>query len=323
MKIVVLDGHTLNPGDLNWDGIEALGSLEVFDRTPVDKVLERSQGAEVLLTNKTRLTADIIGSLPDLRYIGVLATGFNVVDIEAARQRRIPVTNAPGYSTRSVAQLTFALLLELTHRAGEHSMGVRNGRWTRSKDFCYWEAPLVELDGLTMGIVGFGQIGREVANLALSFGMKVLVHTRTRSTDASAEVEFVGLENLLKKSDVASLHCPLTKETEKLIDEEKLGWMKSSAFLINTSRGPLIDETALADALNKGVISGAGLDVLSSEPPGADNPLLSARNCVITPHIAWATLAARKRLMAIVVQNLRAFLKGTLVNVVNGVTTKG
>lgn len=319
-RIVVLDGYTLNPGDLTWRDLEALGPCAIYDRTPPEVVLDRAQGADVLLTNKTILSGTIIHALPNLRYIGVLATGFNVVDLEAARQRGIPVTNAPGYSTPSVAQMTFALLLELTHRVGAHAQGVREGRWCRSPDFSYWEHPLVELHGLTLGIVGYGRIGRAVAEVGRAFGMRILVHPGPR-TPLHAGVTFVPLDTVFREADVLTLHCPLTPETTGMVNASRLNLMKPSAFLINTGRGPLVVESDLAAALNAGRLAGAGLDVLSQEPPPPDHPLLRARNCVITPHQAWATHAARQRLMKIVVENLRSFLDGAPMNVVNGVRT--
>ncbi|MBI3849310.1 MAG: D-2-hydroxyacid dehydrogenase [Verrucomicrobia bacterium] len=317
MKIVVLDGYTLNPGDLSWDELKSLGDCEIHDRTPPPEVLARAAGAEIVLTNKTVLTRELIQSLPKLKYIGVLATGTNVVDVIAAREQNIPVTNIPTYGTKSVAQMTFALLLELTQQVGHHAQTVRDGRWTRNIDWCYWDGALIELDGLTMGIVGFGRIGRAVADLAAAFGMKILIHDSLRPQQLPANVSFVDLENLFRNSDVVSLHCPLTPETKQLVNAERLSWMKHTAFLINTSRGPLIDDAALAAALDAGRIAGAALDVLSVEPPPADNPLLSARNCVITPHISWATRSARARLMQIAVTNVRAFLNGRLENVIN------
>ncbi len=318
MNIVVLDGFTLNPGDLDWAALRALGSLTVHDRTPPELVVERARDAEILLTNKALVGGEAVNSLPKLRYIGVLATGYNVVDVAAARARGIPVTNVPGYSTASVAQLTFALLLELTHRTGHHAQAVRDGRWAAGADFCFWDFPLVELHGQTFGVVGFGQIGRAVATLADAFGMRVLVHSRSRPADLPARFEFVDLDALLARSDVVSLHCPLTAENKGFINAARLARMKPGAFLINTGRGPLLDEQAVAEALNSGRLGGAGLDVLSVEPPRADNPLLTARNCIVTPHIAWASRAARTRLMDAVVANVRAFLDGSPRNVVNG-----
>jgi glycerate dehydrogenase len=317
MKIVVLDGFTLNPGDLSWDELRSLGTCEIIDRTPANEVVGRSADAEILLTNKTVLTRDQINALPKLKYIGVLATGYNIVDVKAAREQHIPVTNVPTYGTRSVAQMTFALLLELAQHAGHHAQTVKEGRWTRSLDFCYWDFPLLELEGLTMGIVGFGRIGRAVSELAAAFGMRVIAHTPRSPAEPVTRVEFVSLDQLFGTSDVLSLHCPLTDATKHLVNAPRLSGMKRFAFLLNTSRGPLIDEGALANALNEGRIGGAALDVLSVEPPDAGNPLLSAKNCLITPHIAWATRAARSRLMQAAISNIRAFLKGEPQNVVN------
>jgi glycerate dehydrogenase len=317
MQIVVLDGHTLNPGDLSWRELEALGSCTVHDRTPPDRVIERAANADIVLTNKTPLTAGQIAALPNLKYIGVLATGFNIVDVQAARGRGIPVANVPTYGTRSVAQMTLALLLELTQHVGHHAETVRNGRWTSSPDFCYWDSPLVELDGLTLGILGFGRIGQSVGELARAFGMTTVCHTRNPDAVLPETVTRVPLERLFRESDVLSLHCPLTPETQHVVNRERLSWMKPTSFLLNTSRGPLIDEAALAEALNSGTISGAGLDVLAVEPPVGENPLLTARNCLVTPHIAWATKAARSRLMQTAVSNVAAFVRGTPQNVVN------
>lgn len=316
MHIVVLDGYTLNPGDLSWNELESLGSCEICNRTSPHDLPARAAGAQILLTNKTILTREQIVALPELKYIGVLATGTNIVDLEAARARQIPVTNVPAYGTRSVAQATLALLLELTQRAGYHAETVRKGRWTRSPDWCYWDGSLIELDGLALGIVGFGRIGRAVAELGAAFGMKVLVHTLTEKP-LPLYAKPVTLETLFRESDVISLHCPLTPQTHGLINAERLSWMKPTAFLLNTSRGLLVDEAALAAALNSGQIAGAGLDVLSTEPPPSTNPLLTATNCIVTPHQAWATRAARGRLMKIAVENVRAFLQGRAQNVVN------
>ncbi len=314
MKLVVLDGYALNPGDLSWEGIEGLASCTVYDRTSPELVVERVGDAELVLTNKTILNRPMLGKMPQLRYIGVLATGVNVIDLDFARERGITVTNVPGYGTSAVAQMVFALLLEMTLQVGHHSNLVRNGAWSRSPDFSFWDRPLVELDGLTMGIIGFGGIGQNVARLAKAFGMRVLAHAPhpgkfLQATD-NQDLDFVDLERLFKGSDVISLHCPLTEETAGLVNASRLSLMKPTAYLINTGRGQLVDEVALAAALNEGRLAGAGLDVLSSEPPPADNPLLSARNCFITPHIAWATRAARERLLAIVTENLASFLAG-------------
>jgi len=315
MKIVVLDGYTLNPGDLSWKTLQSLGSCEIYDRSSPAEVLKRAGGAEMVLVNKIVLSRESIFMLPHLKYIGVTATGYNIVDLAAARERGITVTNVPSYGTKSVAQMTLALLLELTQRVGHHGQTVREGRWTACPDFCYWDYPLLELDGLTFGIVGFGRIGRAVATMAAAFGMKVLAHSR--ASRAGLDVEFVDLETLFRQSDVISLHCPLTPETKHLINAERLSWMKSSAILLNTSRGALVDEPALAEALNSGRIAGAGLDVLSVEPPLADNPLFNAKNCLITPHIAWATRAASARLLEISIANVQAFLAGKPQNVVS------
>jgi glycerate dehydrogenase len=316
VKIVVLDGYTLNPGDLSWDALKALGQCDIFDRTSAAELPARTRGVTILLTNKTEVDAALIRSLDSLKYIGVTATGTNIVDLQAARARNVPVTNVPAYGTNSVAQATMALLLELTFHVGHHAQTVREGRWSRSPDWCYWDRPLIELHGLTMGIVGFGRIGGAVASLASAFGMKILVTTSSQKTGVDG-IRFVPLETLLRESDVVSLHCPLTPQTKQIVNATSLGWMKRSAFLLNTSRGPLLDEAAVADALNNERIAGAGFDVLSIEPPAADNPLFRAKNCYITPHLAWATHAARARLMNVAVENVRAFLSGKPQNVVN------
>lgn len=313
MKIVVLDGFTLNPGDLSWEKLHALGQCTIHERTPAAQIAERAADAEIVLTNKTPLSAGTIALLPRLRYIGVLATGYNVVDVAAARARQVPVCNVPAYGTRSVAQHVLALLLELTQQTGHHAGTVREGRWSRNPDWCYWDHPLVELDGLTLGIVGFGRIGEAVARLGAAFGLKILVHSRR----PVPSWENASLEELLRRSDVVSLHCPLTPETQGLVNATRLALMKPTAFLINTSRGPLIVEEELAAALDAGRLAGAALDVLSSEPPRPDHPLLQARNCLITPHLAWATHAARSRLLATAVANVRAFLNDAPQNVVN------
>jgi glycerate dehydrogenase len=315
MQIVLLDGYTNNPGDLSWAGLKALGPCTIHDRTSPTETVARAAPAEIVLTNKTELSRDVIQQLPRLRYIGVLATGYNIVDAAAARERSIPVCNVPNYATQSVAQMVFAHLLNLTLRVADHGHGVAEGRWTRNSDFCYWDFPLVELAGLTLGVVGFGRIGRATAEIALAMGMKVLAYD-TAAGDCP-NIPFVDLDEIFRQSDAVSLHCPLTPETHKLVNQQRLAMMKRSAYLINTSRGPLIDEVALAEALRTGQIAGAGLDVLSTEPPPADHPLLGVPNCCITPHIAWATLAARARLLDTAVQNIRAFLAGSPQNVVN------
>jgi glycerate dehydrogenase len=316
MRIVVLDGQTLNPGDLSWEPLKELGDCQVFERSALSEVVPRLREADAALTNKVPISREAIGQLPKLRYIGVTATGFNIVDAAAAKERRIVVANVPAYGTHSVAQATFALLLELTNRVGHHARTVREGRWSDSPDFCYWDFPLIELAGLTLGIVGYGRIGRQVAAIGRAFGMNIIA-TRSRPQPSDDDSRIVDLETLLRESDVVSLHCPLTPETQGLINRERLDLMKSGAFLLNTSRGPLIAEEDLAAALHSGRIAGAGLDVLSTEPPPSDHPLLAAPNCFITPHQAWATRAARQRLMNVTLENLRGFLAGTPTNVVN------
>jgi len=317
MKIVVLDGYSLNPGDLNWDGVRAFGETTIFERTAAREVAERAAGAEIVLTNKAPMPAEVLRRLPDLRYIGVLATGYNIVDVEAARRQGAVVTNIPTYGTASVAQFVFALLLELCHNVKLHSDAVRAGEWTRSADWCFTKAPLVELAGKTMGIVGFGRIGRAVGKIADAMGMRVVASDAVRSDPPPyADFQWMEIEELLAVADVVSLHAPLTADTRGLIDARALERMKPSAFLINTSRGPLVAEGALADALNAGRLAGAALDVISEEPPLPDNPLLTARNCLVTPHIAWATRAARARLMDEAVRNLAAFIAGESRNVV-------
>ncbi len=318
MKIVVLDGYGMNPGDLSWDELEKLGDVTVYDRTSPAEVIKRSAGADILLTNKTVLDREIIQKLPDLKYIGVLATGYNVVDINAACEKGIIVTNIPSYSTASVAQMVFSLLLAITNNVEHYTDDNRAGRWSRNADFCYWDAPLTELAGKTFGIVGFGNIGSKVAGIALAFGMKVMALSSKPADALPSGVEKAeNLDMLLEESDVLSLHCPLTDTTKHLINAETLAKMKQTAILINTGRGPLVDETALADALNKGKLRGAGVDVLSCEPPTIGNPLLYARNCYTTPHLGWATVEARQRLMDIAVANVANFIEGNPVNVVN------
>jgi len=319
MKIVVLDGYTLNPGDLSWKDLEALGQCSIYDRTPVDQTIQRADGAEVVLTNKTMLSAEVIERLEALKYISVLATGYNIVDIEAARKRGIPVSNVPIYGTESVAQMVFAHILNLTQNVAHHAQTVRDGRWCTSSDFCYWDTTLIELQGLTMGIIGFGRIGQATARLALAFGMKVVIYDIVTPSQMPEGCKMVELEDVFRLADIVSLHCPLTAQTEKLVNEHRLSLMKPTAFLTNTSRGPLIDEQALADALNNAKIAGAGLDVLAVEPPNRANPLLKAKNCYITPHIAWATRAARQRLLKVTVDNVAAFLASRPQNVVNHV----
>lgn len=314
MNIVILDAYTLNPGDLSWNALHKLGNCEIYDRTPSDKVVQRAANAEIVLTNKTILTSKEINQLPKLKYIGVLATGYNVVDIEAAKARNIIVTNVPSYGTNSVAQMVFALLLELTKHIGLHSQGVKTGRWSNQPDFCYWNKPLIDIENLTMGIVGLGAIGTAVAKLATAFGMSVLAYQR--HPKPMPNVKHVDLETLFKQSDVISLHCPLTSETQQLINTQSLALMKPSAYLINTSRGGLVDELALSKALQSKQIAGAALDVLNIEPPKSDNPLFKLDNCIITPHIAWATQTARQKLLNIAIANIKGYLKGDLQNII-------
>ena len=316
MKIVVLDGYTLNPGDLSWDGLRALGECEIFERSATAEVVRRLHAADATLTNKVPITAEMMDSLSGLKYIGVTATGFNIVDVQRAKERGITVTNVPSYGTDSVAQATFALLLELTNRVGHHAQSVREGRWSRCPDFSFWDYPLVELSGLTLGIVGYGRIGQQVGRIAQAFGMKV-VATQHRHKPADPGVRIVDLETLLRESDVVSLHCPLTPDTKGLINSDRIRLMKPGALLLNTSRGPLVVEKDLAEALHARRIAGAGLDVLTVEPPVEGSLLFNVPNCYITPHQAWATRAARQRLMEISVANLAAFKNGHPQNVVN------
>ncbi|MBD0824080.1 D-2-hydroxyacid dehydrogenase [Aestuariibaculum marinum] len=319
-KIVVLDGYTLNPGDLSWAGIEQFGDLKVYDRTGFDSntIIEAIGDAEIVFTNKTPLPAEVLKRASNIKYIGVLATGYNVVDVVAAKALGITVTNIPSYGTTAVAQFTMALLLELCHHIGAHNQAVQSGEWTKSVDFCFWNSPLIELEGKTMGIIGFGRIGQATAKMAQAFGLNILAYSRTPKPEFESEtLKFVELDELLAKSDVISLHCPLFEETEGMINNTNINKMKDGVMLINTSRGGLVIEADLAEALNSGKISGAAVDVVSKEPISADNPLLKAKNCIITPHIAWATKAARTRLMATAVNNLESFLNGKSVNVVN------
>lgn len=321
MNIVILDGYTENPGDLSWDSIGRFGKLTVYDRTPFPNgnnsdIISRAKGADIVITNKTPLNAETIAALrPELKYIGILATGYNIVDVAAAKSAGVPVCNIPTYGTTAVAQFTMALLLEMCHHAGEHSISVKNGDWSHCSDFCYWKYPLVELAGKTIGLIGFGRIGRSVAKLSAAFGMTVLSYDPLTCEPALAEP--VTLDELLSRSDVISLHCPLFDETRKIINRDTISRMKNGAMLINTSRGPLIDEDALVEALGSGRISCAALDVQSSEPPPENSPLNRLPNCILTPHIAWAPKESRKRLMDIAAENIRAFLEGKPQNIVN------
>ncbi|MCD6323193.1 MAG: D-2-hydroxyacid dehydrogenase [Clostridiales bacterium] len=318
MKIVVLDGYVLNPGDMSWTGFDKFGEIIVYDRTPNEKIIERIGDAEAVLTNKTPLRRETLEKLSNLKYIGVLATGFNVVDIDAATKNGITVTNIPGYSTDAVAQMVMALLLELCHHTGDHSKEVKAGAWSASKDFAFWHYPLVELKEKTIGIIGFGKIGKAVAGLAKAFGMNILYNSRTRKEYAKeSDAIYTDLNSLIEQSDVISLNCPLTDETRNLINKETLAKMKKSSFLINTARGPIVNENDLAEALNTDVIAGAAVDVLSREPADKENPLLNAKNCIITPHIAWATKEARERLMAIAIENVKAYIERNPQNLVN------
>ena len=318
MQIVVLDGYTLNPGDNPWDDLARLATLRVYDRTAPDDVVTRARDAHIALTNKTVLGADAIDALPALRFIAVLATGYNVVDVAAARRRGIPVSNVPEYGSAAVAQHTLALLLELCHRVGDHARAVAAGAWSRSPEFSFWLAPPIELSGLTIGIVGFGRIGRRVAALAHACGMRVIAHA-TLPRDAPRYEGFAwrSILQLFAEADVVSLHCPLTADNVRFVDASLLARMKPTALLLNTARGGLVDEAALAAALASGRLAGAAVDVLSSEPPHGDTALIGTRNCIITPHMAWASLAARRKLMAATVRNVEAFLAGAPINVVN------
>jgi glycerate dehydrogenase len=314
MKITVLDGYTENPGDLSWEWLEKLGECTIYDRTPTEMIAERTKDCDIVITNKTPLRKDLLETLGNLKYIGLLSTGFNIVDWEYCKEKGIPVCNIPSYSTSAVAQLVFALILEITNSVGIHSSSVHSGEWSECKDFCYWKTPLTELNGKTLGIIGFGKIGKAVATIAHAFGMKVIASTNHPAPFEN--VEFCSRDELLSKSDFVSLHCPLTPLTEGMVNADFLSKMKPTAILINTSRGQVVDENALADALENGSIAGAGLDVLSVEPPKADNPLFGLKNCFITPHIAWAGFETRERLMKICRENVEAFLNGRPQNVV-------
>jgi len=317
MKIVILDGYTENPGDLSWEGFEALGDLTVHDRTAPEDIASRIGDAEIVVVNKTPITRETLETCPNIKYIGVLATGYNVVDVDAAKEKGIAVSNIPTYGTTAVAQFVFALLLEICHHVGEHSQAVYNGDWTNNQDWCFWNHPLIELAGKTMGIIGFGRIGMNTAQIAKALGMNVIAYDEYPNKDAEQYGEYVTLDALLAQSDVISLHCPLFPSTQGMINKDTIARMKDGVILINTSRGPLVVEQDLADALNSGKIYAAGVDVVSTEPIQKDNPLLNAKNCLITPHIAWAPKESRARLMDIAVNNLKEFLGGTPVNIVN------
>lgn len=316
MNIVVLDGYGLNPGDLTWDSIKTLGHLTVYDRTSDQEIIRRAANADIILTNKTILTAGTLQSLPKLKYIGILSTGYNVIDIEAAKSKGIVVCNIPTYSTESVAQMTFAHLLNITNQVDHYARENRNGRWNASMDFCYWDSPIMELYGKKFGIIGMGHIGTAVARIARAFGMEVLTVTARKADTLPEGVKKVSLEELLQKCDVVSLHCPLTTKSRQIINWERLTQMKSTAILINTGRGHLVNENDLAEALNQGIIAAYGADVLCVEPTLPNNPLLTAKNAFLTPHIAWASTEARKRLLEICTDNIKAFLNGTPQNIV-------
>lgn len=317
MKIVVLDGFTLNPGDLSWEGIEKLGDLTIYDRTTLEEIENRAYECEIIFTNKTPLSMETLKKLPKLKYIGVLATGYNVVDVKAAIELGIIVTNTPAYGTTSVAQFVFALILEICHHVGEHNETVKEGTWTNSKDFSFWNYPLIELYGKTMGIIGMGRIGMASAKIALAFGMKVLAYNPSKDRSLESDsFKYVELDQLYAEADVVNLHCPLNDNTSGIINKESISKMKRGVIIINTSRGPLIVEQDLADALNSGKVAGAAVDVLSTEPALKSNPLMKAKNCLITPHIAWAPKESRQRLMDIAVNNLVQFIGGTPINVV-------
>ena len=318
MKLVILDANALNPGDMSWDCFKAFGEISIYPRTEgKDTVIQRLSGADIVLLNKVPIDGEILDACPSINLICCLSTGYNVVDIQAARRRNIPVCNVPAYSTASVSQFTFALLLELCHRVGHHDQTVHAGKWASHPDFCYWDTPQMELDGKTMGIIGFGRIGQAVGRIAAAMGMKVLAYSRTRRPDGETIAKYVDLDTLLAESDVISLHCPLFPETENLINAETIAKMKDGAILLNTSRGPVINEQAVADALKSGKLKGAAMDVVSQEPILSSNPLLTAPNCIITPHMAWAPTEARQRILDVTMNNIRGYLSNTPVNVVN------
>lgn len=318
MKIVVLDGYTLNPGDISWEGLEALGEVTVYDRTAPQDVVERIKDAEIIYTNKTPVTKETLDACPNVRFIGVLATGYNIVDVKAAKDKGIVTANIPTYGTAAVSQFAIAMLLELCHHIGAHSDSVKRGEWSRNPDWCYWNYPLVELAQKTMGIVGFGRIGQDTAKIAQALGMKILAYDEYKKPELESETcRYTDLDTLLAESDVISLHCPLFPSTEGIINKENIAKMKTGVMILNDSRGPLIVETDLRDALNSGKVAGAAVDVVSTEPIQADNPLLEAKNIIITPHIAWAPKESRQRLMDIAVENLKCFVEGKPQNIVN------
>lgn len=317
-NIVVLDGYTENPGDLSWSGLEAFGELKVYDRTPAGDIVSRIGGAEIVFTNKTPISAETLSACPNIKYIGVLATGYNIVDTKSAKEKGVVVTNIPTYGTAAVGQFAIALLLEICHHIGHHDKAVHEGRWESCPDFCFWDYPLIELDGKTMGIIGYGRIGQNTGRIAQVLGMKVLAYDAQQNPDLVSEtMRYADLDELFAESDIISLHCPLFPETEGIINKDTIAKMKDGVIILNNSRGPLIKEQDLADALDSGKVYAAGLDVVSSEPIKGDNPLLKAKNCIITPHISWAPKESRKRLMDIAVDNLAQYINGAPVNVVN------
>ena len=317
MKIVILDGYTENPGDLSWDGFEKLGELTVYDRTPREKIIERIGKAEAVIVNKTPIDKATLEACPNVQYIGVLATGYNVVDVNAAKEKGIAVCNIPTYGTDAVAQFAIALLLEVCHHVAHHSQAVHEGRWENNADWCFWDYPLIELAGKTMGIIGFGRIGQATGRIAKALGMKVIAYDEHANDSGAMIAEYVSLDELFAQSDIITLHCPLFPATEGIINKKNIAKMKDGVIIINNSRGQLIHEADLAEALNSGKVYAAGLDVVSSEPIKGDNPLLKAKNCIITPHISWAPKESRKRLMDIAVNNLAAFIDGNPINMVN------
>ncbi len=317
LKAVILDGYTENPGDLSWEHIEELVDLTVYPRTEKNLVIERAKDADILIVNKVALTEEIIDKLPNLKFVSTLATGFNQIDGKALRRRGISLSNIPAYSTNAVAQMVFAFILELTNQTAKYTEDVKSGTWSKCQDFCYWNTPLYELDGKTLGIIGFGKIGSRVSEIAKAFGMKVVAYTPSGKKEGFDDITFTSLDEAIRTADYISVHCPLTEETNGLIDKSFIEMMKKNAYIINTSRGPVANEKDIAHALNSGLLAGYGTDVLSTEPPKEDNPLLTAKNCLITPHIAWAAYETRLRLMGILEENIKGFLTNQLVNVVN------
>ncbi len=317
LNAVILDGHTENPGDISWEKVENLVNLTVYPRTPADKVIERGKNGDILIDNKVAVTREVVEQLPNLKFVATLATGYNQIDCEALKEKGIPVSNIPAYSTNAVAQMVFSYILAFTNKVSEYTDDVKNGNWAKCEDFCYWNSPLYELDGKTMGIIGFGKIGKRVGELARAFGMTVLVYTPSGKKDDAPHCLFTDMDTVLKNADYISVHCPLTDKTRGLINKELIEKTKDKAFIVNTARGPVANEKDVAEALVNGTLAGYGTDVLSTEPPAADNPLLSAPNCYITPHIAWAAYETRLRLMGILEKNIEAFINGAPINVVN------